>query len=68
MSKENDLFLKEKIDEQLCKVMKDIDTVMWSISTDFPDKYDFEVTILSRVKSDVKRILNKHFDQCARNK
>jgi len=47
--------------------MKNIDEALMMIHQ-LPENYNKEVTELRKCKDDLKRVLNRHFDECAINK
>ena len=61
---------KETVEKNLLDSMKAIDNAIYVINKRQTDADDFDVAIskLLNAKNEVKRVLNKHFDECARNK
>jgi hypothetical protein len=63
-------FDKETIEKNLLDSMKAIDNAIYVINKRQTDDDDFDVEIskLLNAKNEVKRVLNKSFDECARNR
>jgi len=51
------------------KIMDEIDNAIFNICQKIDmDKYGKEVDSLTECKKKIKKVLNDHFDQCARNR
>lgn len=60
--------LKEKVEKDLLTAMKSIDSAVFTITQELGGNYGQSTQVLLDCKMETKRILNKYFDQLARNK
>lgn len=61
--------LKEEVEQQLLTAMKGIDSAVHTIVQKMERFHDEEaVDTLVKAKREIKKVLNNHFDQLARNR